>query len=87
MFTCVEAFAAVNRTITGFERYHGLFTAFSANCGEHFALRTVVLYAHALFACLTASRATARFVSEAFFFVELLLGSSEYEFVAALAAG
>ena len=86
--TCVEAVAAVYRTIVrGFEGYHGLFAAFCAGCGEHFALRTLGLDAHALFASLTAGRATTGLVGEAFLSIKFLLGSSEYEFLAALAAG
>ena len=87
--TCVEAVTAVNRTIVrGFEGYHGLFAAFCAGCGEHFALRTFgLLDAHALFASLTASGATTGFVGKAFFSVKFLLGSGEYEFLATLAAG
>ena len=87
-FTCVKAIAAVYRTIVrGFERYHGLFTTFSAGSGEHFALRTLSLDAHALFTSLTAGGATTGFVGEALFSVKFLLGSGKYEFLAALAAG
>ena len=87
-FTSVEAIAAVYRTIVGgLEGNHGFLATFSAGCGEHFALRTLGLDAHALFASLTAGGATTRFVGEALLSVEFLLGSGKYEFLAALAAG
>ena len=83
---CLEAGAAVNRTITaGLERNLGVLAAAVANHIIHLTLATVGA-AICLTTGSTACRATAGLVLETLVSIELLLGSGENEFCAALTA-
>ena len=80
-----EAVAAVDGLVAArLEGNLGLLAAVSADRGEHLALRTGIAVGGAERG--TALRAAARLVLEALLGIELLLGSREDEFLAAVAA-
>ena len=82
----LEACAAVNRTVTaGLERHLSGLAAAIADHIVHLALATVGATIGLTAGC-TASRATAGLILEALVSIELLLGSGENEFCAALTA-
>ena len=83
----VVALRAVNRTITaGLEGNLGGTAALCAGYVEHLALATGLSVVIVVAASCTASGATAGLVLEALVSIELLLGSGENEFCAALTA-
>ncbi len=83
----IEALTAEYGTISaGLERNLSGTAAAIADHVIHLTLATVVVLAIGLTTGCTASRATAGLVLEALVSIELLLGSGEYELVAALTA-
>ena len=83
---CLEAGAAVNRTITaGLERNLGVLATAIADYIVHLTLATIVAAVLGATGC-AACGATAGLILEALISIELLLGSGENEFCVALTA-